>query len=424
MNILFVSANTETAFMVPLPLGLNLLAVAARNAGHGVELLDLMGSDDWRPLIGGVIGRFRPELICVSVRNIDNQSMGSPRFLLEPVRDVVAFCRRQGVGPVVVGGAGFSIFPRQALDYLEADMGICGEGETALLRLVETLRRKGDPSPLAGLCMPGSRQAICPAERSPLATLPLPDPALWTVPAGPDGEPWVPFQTRRGCPLGCSYCSTATLEGRIIRKHPLGEVLECIGRHVACGYRRFYFVDNVFNLPGDYARQLCGELARAGLGISWRCILYPGFIDEELVRSMAEAGCVEVSLGFESGNDSVLAAMNKRFDARQVRSASRLLASHGIRRNGFLLLGGPGETRESVVESLAFADSLALDTLKLTVGIRIYPGTTVERIALEEGVITPRDNLLFPRFYLARGLEEWLFPTVREWLAGRPNCLE
>jgi radical SAM superfamily enzyme YgiQ (UPF0313 family) len=127
---------------------------------------------------------------------------------------------------------------------------------------------------------------------------------------------------------------------------------------------------------------------------------------------MARAGCVEVSLGFESGALAVLREMNKRFTPPDVLATSDLLARYGIRRMGFLLLGGPGETRESVAESLAFAGSLGLDDLRTTIGIRIYPGTPLARRAVAEGVVAPDDPLLEPRFYLAPGLEPWIHARV------------
>ena len=195
-----------------------------------------------------------------------------------------------------------------------------------------------------------------------------------------------------------------------------------IARHVSAGFKRFYFVDNTFNLPQSYAKELCSSLKAAGLATFWRCILYPGFVDEEMVRLMAESGCVEVSLGFESGCPAILRRLNKKYDLDQVRTASKLLKACGIRSMGFLLLGGPGETRGSVRESLAFADSLELDQLKITAGIRIYPGTALAKVALEEGIITKDDDLLLPRFYLAKGLEEWLEPTIGRWITDRPNC--
>ena len=182
----------------------------------------------------------------------------------------------------------------------------------------------------------------------------------------------------------------------------------------------FYFVDNVFNLPPTYARQLCHSINQSGLEISWRCILYPGFIDEELVKAMATAGCVEASLGFESGDAGMLKSMGKHFEPGQVRAITGMLVRNGIRTSGFLLLGGPGETRESVLASLAFADSLHLGILKLTVGIRIYPETELERLARAKGMLEEGDDLLMPRFYLAPELREWLPAIVREWMTNAP----
>ena len=422
MKVLLISANTENINMVPLPLGLNCVAVAARNAGHQVEFLDLMGNSDHHETVAEVIGRVQPGAIGISVRNVDNQSMGETRFLLDPVRDIVSLCRISSNAPIIVGGAGFSIFPVATLRYLEADMGICGEGEVAFPLLLDTLEQGGDLSAIAGLCLPGQPVQQGSAERVSLHRLPLPDPELWHVPEGAGEELWIPFQTRRGCAMKCSYCSTPGLEGTSIRKHPVAAVIEGITRHVECGFDRFYFVDNTFNFPPDYAKAVCRGLIAAGLKVRWRCILYPAFLDRELAQLMAESGCVEVSLGFESGCEGILYRLNKRFSPRQVREASELLAGYGIHRMGFLLLGGPGETRESVMESLTFADSLNLDMLKLTMGIRIYPGTALERIAREDGVVAAGDDLLSPRFYLAQGLGEWLGMTITGWMAERPYC--
>ena len=408
--------------MVPLPLGLNCVALAASNAGHHVELLDMMSSADHHTALTDVISRFNPRLIGISVRNIDNQNMREPRFLLASTKSIVSFCRRHSNAPIVVGGAGFSIFPVAALRYLDADMGVCGEGEVPFPLLLDALEQGGDLSGIAGLCFPGKPVQQGYAERAALAGVPMPSPAFWRAPKGEEHNLWIPLQSRRGCPMKCSYCSTPALEGTIIRKHPLESVVEAIKHHVAVGFDRFYFVDNTFNLPPSYAKALCRELITAGLKIHWRCILYPAFLDRELARLMAQSGCDEVSLGFESGNRNVLHRLNKRFTPRQVRETSKLLAAYGIRRTGFLLLGGPGETRASVMESLAFAESLKLERLKLTLGIRIYPGTALERIAREEGVVTAEDDLLTPRFYLTQGLQEWLESTIAGWMADRPYC--
>ena len=221
--------------------------------------------------------------------------------------------------------------------------------------------------------------------------------------------------------MDCSYCSTATIEGRRLRKRSPQAVVEWIARRRQAGFKKFMFVDNTFNVPASYARELCRALAKEKLDISWACIIYPGVGDEDLVKGMAKAGCSEASLGFESGSDRMLASMNKRFDKKVVREFSRMLADHGISQMGFQLLGGPGETRESVIESFELVDSLPLDLVKLSIGVRIYPHTALARTAVDEGVIAPDDDLLQPRFYIQKGLEDWLRETARSWMEDRPH---
>lgn len=419
MRVLLVSANTELINMPVLPVGLACVAAATESAGHEVRLLNLMLREHSISILEETIRDFQPEVIGLSVRNIDDQVMQCPRFLLEPVKEMVACCRRISRAPVVLGGAGFSLFPRSTLSYLGADMGVCGEGEVGFVKLLEGIARKTDLARVPGLVLPKN---LSPPQRiKRLDKLPFPGGLLSFPRRVNDQDIWLPFQTRRGCPMDCSYCSTAAIEGRVLRKNSVPIAVGSIARLADAGFSHFFMVDNTFNLPNSYAKELCGEIARRRLDIRWRCILYPWRIDEDLVRRMARAGCVEVSLGFESGSRPILRSMNKRFQPDEVRSISRLLGDHGIGRMGFLLLGGPGETKETVLQSLSFADSLELEAVKVTTGIRIYPQTGLSRMAVEEARIAADDDLLIPRFYLARNLEGWLQETVREWMSKRPN---
>ena len=410
MKVLLISANTERISMLTMPLGLGLVCAATRAAGHDVGFLDLLPEADPRTAAGRAVEAFAPDVIGISVRNIDDQSEQNPRFLLDPAREVVEECRaRSAAATIVVGGAGYSIFPQEALAFLGADIGVVGDGEAAFPELLERIEAGRSPADLPGVYLPGVAPTVPRAEAAHLDGLPLWDEAL----ALPDGEDdWVPVQSRRGCPNDCSYCSTSRIQGRTIRCRTPRRVVELIERLARCGARRFYFVDNSFNIPERHALDLCDGLARLNPRVTWRCILYPERVRERLVRAMAAAGCAEVSLGFESGSARILREMNKRFTPDDVRRTSELLATYGIRRRGFLLLGGPGETRESVEESLAFAESLGLDDLRVTVGIRIYPGTPLAKRALAEGVIASEDDLLHPAFYLAPGLEPWIHERV------------
>ena len=423
MRVLLISANTEPINMPILPMGLGAVAAATGKAGHEVELLDLMRVSDTGSAIKEAVERSLPHVIGIGVRNIDDQNMEDPIFLLDQVKEVIYHCRTFSGAPIVLGGAGYSIFPKSALSYLGADMGIQGEGEMAFPALLERLEKGADLSMATGLYLSGLGLQGKRTFAKDLNVFPFPDVCLWPAYLAKDQGLWVPIQTRRGCPLHCSYCSTATIEGRIIRKFSPQRVLDVIARYFETGFERFFFVDNTFNMPRSYAREICGALIAKGMGISWGCIVYPGTLDEGLAKDMAGAGCTQVSLGFESGCDRILRNMNKKFTVEAVRRCCAMLGDQGIRRMGFLLLGGPGETRASVEESLAFVEALQLEAVKITVGIRIYPGTPLAERALREGVISGQDDLLFPRFYLQRGLEGWLQETVRCWLADRPHWM-
>lgn len=423
MRVLLISASTERINLPTIPLGLGYVAAATRRAGNDVAFLDLMLEHDAGTALRETLARFRPEVIGISVRNIDDQKMEGTRFLLEPVKALVGVCRQLTGAPVVLGGAGYSIYPDSVLEYVDADMGIQGEGELAFPMLLARLRKGDDPSDIPGLYVKRrGLQRDREFERD-LDSLPFPDDHLSISPSELTDEFWLPLQTRRGCPMRCSYCSTGMIEGTVTRRRSAELVVQEIARFVERGFRRFYFVDNTFNLPVSYAGDLCQQISARGLDVVWRSILYPWKVDDKLVGDMARAGCREVSLGFESGDQGILRALNKRFSPQEVRRISRLLGSRGIRRMGFLLLGGPGETRQSVEESLMFADSLGLEAMKVTAGIRIYPHTALARVAVAQGLISPDDNLLQPRFYLAKELREWLPETVKRWLTERPNWM-
>lgn len=423
MRVLLISANTEQINMPVLPLGLACVAAAVQGAGHEIQMLNLMTQTNTRQALKEAIVGFNPEIIGISVRNIDDQKMENPRFLLEGVKDVVSSCRKFTGATIVLGGAGFSIFPQATLDFLEADVGIQGEGESAFLKLLDKLAENRDLSEIPGLFLAGQDPTSERKYIKSLADLPLPLPNIHLeIPSALEHQQiWIPFQTRRGCPLDCSYCSTATIEGRAIRMHDPQKVVDIISKYAEVGLDHFFFVDNTFNLPNSYATTLCEKLILAKQNITWRCLLYPWKIDAKLVEKMAAAGCREVSLGFESGSEKILARLNKKFTPDDVRQISTILKDYRVRRMGYLLLGGPGETKETVNQSLEFADSLSLEAMKITIGIRIYPYTPLAATALKNGLIKADDNLLFPTYYIEKGLEGWLRKTINAWRESRPH---
>jgi radical SAM superfamily enzyme YgiQ (UPF0313 family) len=423
MRVLLISSNTESLTMPVHPGGMHLVADAAERSGHEVRRLDLFGVEDIPSALAAAVAEHEPQVIGLTVRNIDDQCMQDPQFLLEGDRRVVRWLRELSPAPVVLGGAGYSIYPDSVLEYLGADMGLAGEGEASFPRLLDALEQGGGLDGVEGLHVRGQGETTPRRAIRRLDACPLPSPDTLSAALTRREDFLMPYQTRRGCPFDCSYCSTSSIEGRRIRKRSVERVVQNLKSFQQAGVRRFFFVDNTFNLPAGYAAELCRGMIAAELDIEWFAIVYPTALSPELVRLMARAGCKQVSLGFESGSDPVLSALNKKFSKEEVRQASELFAEAGIERMGFLLLGGPGETRSTVKESLGFAESLGLEGLKLTVGIRIYPGTILAGQAVQAGLVSAGDTLLRPRFYLEPGLSPWIEEYIEAWAAERPQLV-
>ncbi len=423
MHVLLISANTEQFNMPAMPLGLACVAEATISAGHDVTMLDLMFAADVATTLATVISETRPGCIGISVRNIDDQDIEARTFLLAKVKEIVAVCRDLSSAPIVLGGAGYSIYPGSVLSYLDADFGIKGEGEIAFPALLAHLEDKTDPSGTPGLYSRNHDPHSPPELSSDLDRLQLPEPRILSSSASRSQDPWIPVQTRRGCPLRCSYCSTPAIEGTLLRKRSPEGVAAWLERWVSAGYENFFFVDNTFNLPPDYAKSICRNIIARELAMRWRCIIFPKRVDKELAELMFAAGCRQVSLGFESGSAKMLKHLNKQFTLADIRMSSTLFGDCGIERMGFLLLGGPGETKSSVEESLAFADSLNLEMLRITVGIRIYPSTQLAAIAEKHGIISSEDDLLQPQFYLSPDVAKWLPERLIQWRANRNNVI-
>lgn len=420
-RVLLISANTEMLNMPVLPLGLACVAAATEAAGYPVKTVNLLAKEDAAFAVKNAISEHEPDVIGISVRNIDDQDMEEPRFMLEPVKKIIDHCRRFSDAAIVLGGAGYSIFPQGVLEWLGADMGIQGEGERSFTMLLDSIRRQEAPDAVPGLYLPETGMQLRPAGIRQLDHFPMPLPERHLeFPQNLDRKDvYLPFQSRRGCPMNCLYCSTSTIEGRLMRRHIPKYAVDNLQKFVDAGFHQFFFVDNTFNLPPSYALALCEEIVRRSLNISWRCIIYPHHIDQKLAAAMAQAGCRDVSLGFESGSPKMLKSYNKSFTTDDIRHTNALLKEHGIRTMGFLLLGGPGETMQTVQQSLSFADSLKADAMKVTQGVRIYPHTGLHKLAIKEGKIKPDTNLLYPAFYMSHGMDNHVRQIIEQWIKER-----
>ncbi len=430
MRMLFISPSRLRLLVPPLPLGLASV-VAALGPEHPREVLDFMFADDPEGMVRRAVADFRPELVGLSVRNIDNQDSRAPVSYFPEVKALVDLLRQLTPAPIILGGAGFSVMPREFMEYAAADFGLLGEGEVAFQAFLAAYDRQNWQEVPGLVWRQGGAWRCNPPHRvEDLNLLPPPaleyfTPRLYQEAQGSAKLPGViPVQSRRGCPMKCIYCTTPVLEGRETRARAPEAVASWLKTwHEKWGLTRFYFVDNIFNCPPDYGRRLCRAIQDLRLPLEWSCLINPAFPDRELFQLIKAAGAGMVQVGNESGSELVLRGLGKGFGREQVERTLKMLQEAGLPYTCFLLLGGPGETPETVRESVALLERYQPHLVNLKAGIRIHPGLPIHRLALAEGVVSPRDNLLWPKFYLAPAVKEWIWEYLAEVSAGRPNWI-
>ena len=415
--------------MPPFPLGLACVAANLDGSRHEVRVWDAMFADDPEASLWGCVRDFGPDAIGLSVRNVDDQEIRAPRFFLPETRQLVAACREVSAAPVVAGGPGFSIFATRALTYLGADYGIVGEGERAFPLLLDHLAARRRPADVPGLVWrkDGRVRATRPDWIEPLDRLAPPDRVRtdaqrYYATPGTGGIPnTATVQAKRGCPFSCVYCSTPAIEGRQVRVRSPRAVVDEVEQLVARGFRRIHFTDSLFTNPEWHAEAICSELLRRGLGIQWSCTINPRCAPPDLLRLMQRAGCELVMVGNESGCTRVLDGLKKGFAKADVERCFVACESLGLRYHAFLLIGGPGEDRESVEESIELLERFTPAHVSVTVGVRLYPGCELSEMAKRSGMISRRANLLMPAFYMPPAIGDWVWERLAAVMAQRPE---
>jgi radical SAM superfamily enzyme YgiQ (UPF0313 family) len=447
VNVLLVNPNREQMPWPVVPVGLCTVASALRRAGHDVDVLDLTFSRDLRGDIAARVRERAPELVGVTIRNIDNCNFESPHFYLPEIRDdVVRAIRETGsTAPIVIGGSAVNVSPADTLRYLEADYALVGEGEEAMPEFAAALEARRDPRHVKGLLTPGGGSAkplpvldtgrlrrgepptgravihdfSCSARSDAFRYLDL---GKYAAQGGP-----YPIQSKRGCALKCSYCVYNNIEGHAYRLRKAGEVLDEIEEAIGHGVRSVDFVDSTFNLPLSHARDLCEELARRALPIELSTMgLNPAGVTPELVQAMKRAGFKSVMCTPESASEATLAGLHKGFKKHAVERAARALREAGLPTYWFFMIGAPGETIDTVRETLAFCEEHVpkTDMVLFSTGIRVYAGTPLERTCKDMGWFAEDDPLFFPSWFLSPALDLGeLYGTLVRAAESHPNWM-
>jgi radical SAM superfamily enzyme YgiQ (UPF0313 family) len=431
MKVLIVNTNRHSRPFPVMPLGACMVAEAVEQAGHDAVVLDLMFEANPQRALRRELIAGRYDIIALSIRNIDNNDMRSPVFFLKDIPDMVNAIRELSSAKIIIGGAALGVMAEEILRFTGADYAVAGDGEYVMPEFLRRLSQgDGAASPGVAHISGGVFLINGNAPSGQPGRCAVPDFSRWIdVRAYLSRMATVPVQTKLGCSFKCVYCTYRKIEGEDYRLCPPECVAEAVKSLCLRGFRDIEFVDNVFNSPYEHAMEICGLLEKSGHSARLQSLeLNPAFVDDALIAAMERAGFVGVGITAESASDRVLQKLRKSFTAQDVGSAAEVIRRHKLPCIWIFLLGGPGETEETIEETFSFAEKAIRrkDAVFFNIGVRIYPGTELETIARREGVLTASPGeMLAPVFYLPPGLDqERLFYRTTEFIRTHMNVID
>jgi len=358
MKIAFVSGNREKLPHACTPIGL-LYIMASTPDRHEKVLVDLCFHEDPHAALRDKLETFEPELVAISMRNIQNNDYSGLSDNLAYYAALIESARAACSAPIVLGGSGFSVMPRDLMEHLKPDFGVSGEGENAFPQLVAALENGGEGLNAIGALFHWDDNVLLMNPRPPdfldMTELPFPDRTL-VDPLYFDEWGIDSVQTKRGCPLRCDYCTYPIIEGRKGRVRTAESVVDEMfaALDTQPAIKHFFIVDSVFNLPKSHAKNVCRELIQRDWQTGWTCYANPLGFDEEFAQLAYEARCAGMEIGSDSGCNHVLEKLRKGFTIDHIRRLHDICKDAGIPDCHTFILGTEGETMDDVRQTIDF----------------------------------------------------------------------
>lgn len=370
-------STVDEEFCVAPPIILAYVAAILEKHGHKVIIIDakalkLSKEDALKMLL-----LFRPDIL----------GFRSETYYFHDALDWIRYFRKKLGVPVVTGGINLTLYPREVLSRQEVDFGIIGESVESLPNFLRALENGDDFSGLSGLVYRDGdgRVVINPPQNKIYDFDSYPYPARHLLPNEryysiiSQRKNFTIMLTSTGCPYGCLFCAIPLSYRTRAPKNVVDEIEVC---YKDFGVREVDFFDAILFMPRERILEIFRLIQRRKLDIEWSARSRVDVVDEEILREAARSGCRQIYYGIESVEQQVLDSVNKRISPETAVEAVRLSKKYGIRTMGFFMVGNPGETKETVRRTIAFAKKLNLDFIQVSRTIP-KPGTGLDKLMIK-----------------------------------------
>ncbi len=375
-------------------LSLAYIAAGLEKEGHYVKAWDCIANNTDLSALVSELKEWRADIV---VLNTTTPTLASDMRLVATLKEELDNIFIMAFGTHVSALPNDSLVDNKALDAV-----IVGEPERTVVEVLKRIAvRDNDFSAIAGLAWRSNGQIIYngkPVFNEDLDTLGMP--AWHYLPINRYkhpvfNKPFLMINTSRGCAQKCIFCVAHLYYGYQLRLRTVQSVLDEIEYDIdKFGIKHFWLYADDFTRRPIFVKELCRGILERHLKITWWTNSRVDCLDKEMYIMMAKAGCYLLSLGGESGSDRMLGSMRKGIESKQIMETAKMLQSVGINSLVYFLIGLPGETRETIEETIRFAIRANPDYVEFYPAIP-YPGTDFYNIALKEGIISVNDYSLY-----------------------------
>jgi len=413
-KVLLINSNLMKPPVAPI--GLDYIGSILIRNGLNVELLDLNFSENVEYDIRKKLTNNSFLAIGINIRNTDDCYYLSQDFFLPKIKEIVTIVKKYSYSPIIIGGGGFSVAPLEITKYLKADYGIIGDGEITFLRLLDSIRNnKKNPDLLEnikGVVIKVSDYKIIEPGYYSLKEYPLSDRDLVDnkryFAEGGMGS----IETKRGCDRKCIYCADPVIKGCKIRVRPIKIIIKELKNLIDKSINYVHFCDSEFNLPFDYATNLLSQIVDSNIKdkIKWYSYMSPVPFNENFIKLLKHAGCEGINFGADSTNPKILKNLGRSHTLDDLTNVAKLCSKYKIKFMFDLLLGGPGEDKDSIKYTIDNIKKLNPTCVGISYGIRVYPDTYLASTISKEffpnnknlfGNIKDNANFFKPVFYIS-----------------------
>jgi len=377
-------AHQHPAF---IPLGIGYLAAVLEEKGHNINIIDCQALKLTHSDVENEIRKRKPDIVGVTSTTLTYKSALST---VEAAKNAAPNCL------TIYGGCHATFWDEEALhECPQLDLVVRGEGENTLLEIAEKIESGKDSHRVLGITCRKNDRIIKNPDRPYIENLDeLPFPALHLFSLEryrKYGKIIFPLMASRGCVYWCDFCTAVRMFGRKYRvRTPKNVVAEIEFLHRKYKEDQFTFYDDALTVNQDRVEEMCDEILNRNLKIKWDCETRVDMLTKELLTKMKKAGCIALWLGVESGSQKMIDAMGKGITIEQTVRAFRWARDAGLIAAASLILGFPGETKESAWETIKLVERIKPDEIGIHVATP-YPGTPMYEYVKQMGWLKIHD---------------------------------